>query len=83
MDGHADAGDAGSVGHREIVAGHQRNLADDADFAAHVHHEGAVADAEHVHDVKRPQMLDDGFAVLFVARLQGDFADLVVSWLRL
>ena len=40
-----DARDAGRVGHREVVAGLDRDLADDLDLAALVHQERAVGDA--------------------------------------
>ena len=66
------------VGHGEIIARDQRNLADDADLAAHMHHERSVMNAQYFNVIKGPQMLDDGFTVFFVAGLQSDFADLVV-----
>ena len=46
VDRHADAGDAGRVGHREVVARLHRHLAADLDLAAEVHEEGPVGDVE-------------------------------------
>ena len=40
-----DARDAGRVGHRQVVAGLERQLGRDLDLAAHVHQERAVGDA--------------------------------------
>jgi hypothetical protein len=47
------------------------------DFAAKVHQERAVGDVQHVNDAKSFQVLYDGFAVLYIPRLQSDIADLV------
>ena len=77
MDGHADPRHAWRVGHREVVAGQQRNLADHPDLSALMHHEGAVADADHVHDAENLQAFHDELPVFFVARLQRDLANLV------
>ena len=44
VDGHADACDAGRVGHRQVVAGLERHGRDHLELPAEVHQERAVAD---------------------------------------
>ena len=57
------ARDAGRVGHREVVAGLDRDLAVDLDLAALVHQERAVRDARDLHALERPHRVDDALAV--------------------
>ena len=57
----ADAGDAGRVGHGQVVAVGNGHAGQDLDLAAIVHGEGAVADRDHHHAVDAP----DRFAHLF------------------
>ena len=49
----ADPADARRVGHRQVVAGAQRDLRRDLDLAADVEQEGAVADLVDL-DARRP-----------------------------
>ena len=58
-----DARHAGRVGHREVVAGLDRDLAVDLDLAALVHQERAVRDARDLHALERLHRVDDALAV--------------------
>ena len=56
------------VGHREVVAGLERNLRLDADLAAEVQQEGAVRDSVHGHTGNRAHGVDEFGRVLAVDR---------------
>ena len=72
----ADPGDAGRVGHREVVAGLHRHLRLHLDLAAEVHEEGAVRDALDFDALDLPDALDDALEVVGVGRVDGDVANL-------
>ncbi len=63
MDRQAYARDAGRVGHRELIAGLDRDPPVHLDLAARVHQECAVSDVINRHTVQRPNGLDDGLGV--------------------
>ena len=69
---HAHAGDAGRVGHRQVVAGLQRHLRGDLELAAEVQQEGAVADLAHLHAGDAAQRLDHLLGVRGVGGRAGD-----------
>ena len=70
--------DARRVGHREVVARLQRQLADDLDLAALVHEEGAVGDAVDLHALELAHRAHDGLGVVAVGARDRDVAhDLV------
>ena len=69
-----DARDARRVGHREVVAGLDRDLAVDLDLAALVHQERAVRDARDLHAVQRPHRVDDALTVRGVDARHGHVA---------
>src|SRR5687768_262 len=74
MDGHAHAGHARRVGHRQIVARLDRGLALDLDLAAEVHEEGAIGHVHDLHAFDGAQPLDDLLAVPLVAGLERQVA---------
>ena len=74
MDGLADAGHAGRVGHREVCARLQGRLRDDLDLAAEVHEEDAVGDVYDFDAVNASGGLDDCPAVLGGARVDRQVA---------
>jgi hypothetical protein len=59
----ADAGDAGSVGHRKIGASFQRHFGNDFNLAAKVHQERRIGDLQKFNTVDVFHGLDDLFAV--------------------
>ena len=70
----ADARDAGRVGHREVVAGLQRDLQAGVDLAAAVELERAVGDLDQVDVVERLDDPDDLVPVLAVRAVDRDLA---------
>jgi hypothetical protein len=72
--GEADARDARGVGHREVVAGADRDLVLDLDLPAEVQQEGPVGDVDHAHAGKPAEPIHDLLAVLAVARLDREIA---------
>ena len=66
-DRQADAGDAGGVDQREVVAVADRHLGLDLELAAEVHEEGAVGDLADLDAVHRAHRLDDLVGVAGVA----------------
>ena len=68
----ADPGDAGRVGHRQVVAGLERHPGGDLDLAAEVQQEGAVADLAHLHAGHVAQRLDHLLGVRGVGGRAGD-----------
>ena len=56
-------GDAGRVGHREVVAGLDRHLRRDLDLAALVHEERAVGHAHDLHALERADGVDHALGV--------------------
>ena len=74
MDGHAHAGDARGVRHREVVARLHRHLAPHLDLAAEVHQEGPVGDVHDLHGANAADLVDDLLAVRLVSRLEGEVA---------
>ena len=74
-DGHAHAGDAGRVGHRQVVARAQRDLRAHLDLAAEVEQEGPVADLADRDALDLAQRLGEAAGVLLVARGAGDVDD--------
>ena len=59
LDGGADPGHAGRVGHRQVVAVVDRHVGEDLDLAALVHLEGAVLDLDHLDAVDGADDADD------------------------
>ena len=74
VDRRGHARDARRIGHREVVAGLDRDLADDLDLAALVHQERAVGDAGDRDALERPHRVDDALAVGGVDARHGDVA---------
>ena len=72
MDRHADAGDAGRVGHRQVVAIAHRRQRDDFDLAALVHLERAVVRLDQLHTGDALGELDDLAGVRLVAAVDDD-----------
>ena len=76
-DRHADAGDAGRVGHREVVAGLQRRLRGHLDLAAEVEQERPVGDVLDLDARQRAHGRDDRLDVVGARRVDRDVADLL------
>src|SRR5215218_7956606 len=75
VDRAAHAGDAGRVGHREVVARADRDLRRDLDLASLVEQERAVGDAVDAHAVDRAHHLHDRLRVPGVRAGDGEVAD--------
>ncbi len=75
MNCHAYARHARSVGHRQVIAGLERNLAVDSNLAAEVHQESAVRDMDDFRHVHLSQFLNDFVAMLLVTNIDRDVAD--------
>ncbi len=80
MDVHADAGDAGCVGHREVVARLQRVLVVDLDLAAAVHLHRAVDVVEHAGATGRADRSQDPLPVLAVGGVDRELAHPLALW---
>ena len=80
VDGHAHAGDAGRVGHREIVAGLHRHLVVHLDLAAEVHQEGAIGDVHDLDAGHRPHRIHDSLAVIGIGGGDRDIPQRDSSW---
>ena len=79
VDRHADAGDAGRVGHGEVVAGLQRVLVVLLDLAADVHAQRAVGGVDDVGALDLVDGGDDLGAVLVAGGVDGDVAQRVAA----
>ena len=77
-DGLRDAGDAWRVGHREVVAGLERDLRLHLDLATEVHEERPVGDAQDLDAVERSDGVGDAVEVCLVRGRDRDVSDLVV-----
>ncbi len=73
-DRQADAGDAGRVGHREVVARLQRVLVGLFDLAADVQQEGAVGGVDHLGALDRVDRGEDLLPVVLAGGVDDDVA---------
>src|SRR5207244_3908751 len=74
MDGHAHARDDRRVGHREIVAGLDRDLSLHLDLAAEVHEERAIRDVDDANTTDGPDLFHDLLGMTLVTRLDAEIA---------
>src|SRR6266545_4962193 len=78
-DGAAHAGDPWRVGHRQVVAGAQRDLRGDLELAAQVEEEGPVADLVGLYTFQAVDGLGDLLGVVGVTVVAGQVHDQSVS----